>query len=371
MDGLDLDPAQYLAANRLGSLKWLVEPASSSAPLPKPVSPSSALPVHHCVCCEAQTSIFEHVAHFLTLEELSSLASVSRRLADFFQDLSTRDGEVDRRCWSSPLVPPFGLTTCANDETRTRKGCHHKTRARYIHQPLRTESNGHALYWLDLERPLRILAARGAREESAQGGSGNALATENGNGHSSIVSPMTGSNAHISGTAGNGRPFSKQRLGGGKEEREVTEQGNDQQSQEHARMKRRVVTLAASLTGGGVMIIFVVWQQRMTKSAPHDNGTPLILAVYLLVALACLGLGLWLWQMYSDRQRQPATMPTAGLTRRTRGKRRNQQQMGNVNGGHAPDPPTTRDEEEAQGLLEGGSADYGSGRRDRKTDVKR
>lgn len=364
MDGLD--PAEYLATKRLGSLKWLCEPASSSAPLPTPVSPSPALPVHQCVCCEAQADVLQHVARFLTLEELSSLSCVSRRLADFFQDSSTRDGEVERddhrrrRCWSGPLVPPLGLTTCANDETRTGKACHHKRRARYVHQPLRTESNNdHALYWLDLERPQRILAARGAREESSNG---SALATENGNGHSSTASTMTGSNAQRSGT-GNGRitSSSKQRLGGGKEEGEAAEEGGDQQSQARNMLKLRAATLAASLTGGGVMVVFVVWQQSVTKSPPSDDGTPLLLAVYLLLSLACLWVGLWMWQMYFDRQRQSAMMPTASLTRRTRGKRRNQQQMGNGAGGHAPDPPTTRDEEESQGLLERGGTDYGSG----------
>jgi hypothetical protein len=172
---------------------------------------------------------------------------------------------------------------------------------------------------------------------------------------------MTGSSAQISGTGNGSRPFSStQRLGGGNEEGKAAEEGDDLQSRVRARLKRRAYTLATSLAGGGVMVVFVVWQQSVTKSPPHDNGTPLLLAVYLLLALACLGVGLWMWQMYSDRQQHSAMMPTAILTRRIRGKRRKQQQVGNGAGGHAPDPPTTRDEEE--GLLGGGSTDYGNHR---------
>lgn len=364
---LDLDPAEYLATKRLGSLKWLCEPASS-APPPKPVPPFPALPAHQCVCCEAQADVLQHLAHFLTVEEHSSLASASRCLADL-QSLSIRGGEVDlRRCWNGPLVPPFGLTTCANDETRTGKGCHHHARARYVQQPLRTENNGHALYWLDMEKPQRISAAGGARRESAQGGNGgaarSALATDNGNGHTSASSPMTGSNAQISGMGGNGRPLSssKQRPGGGKEDREAREQGGGQQAQAHASLRRRVATLVASLAGGGVMVVFVVWQKSVTSNPPNNNGTILMLAVYALLGLVCLGVGLWMWQMYSDRQRQSAMMPTASMSRRTRSKRRDQQQVGNGKGGHAPDRPTMRDDEEEQILLETGGADYGSGR---------
>jgi len=359
MDGLNLDPADYLATKRLGSLKWLVEPASSAP------SPSHVLPVHQCVCCEAQADILQHVAHFLTAEELPSLASASPRLADL-QGLSTRSGEVDLCCGKGPLVPPFGLTTCANDETRTGKGCHHHARARFVQQPLRTESNGHALYRLDMEKPQRILAAGGARGENTQGGNGgaarNALATEYGNGHSSASSPMTGSNAQISGMGSNGRPLSssKERPSGGKEDQEVREQGDDQQAQAHARLKRHAATFVASLAGGGVMVVFVVWQKSVTSNPPNNNGT-ILLAVYALLGLVCLGVGLWMWQMYSDRQRQSAMMPTASMPRRTRGKRRDQQQVGNGEGGHAPDRPTTRDDE-AQILLETGGADYGSGR---------
>lgn len=367
MDGLDLDPAEYLATKRLGSLKWLCEPASS-APPPKPVPPSPALPVYQCVCCEAQADVLQHVVHFLMAEELSSLASASRRLADV-QDLSIRGGEVDlSRCGNGPLVPPFGLTTCANDETRTGKGCHHHTRAKYVQQPLRTESNGHALYWLDMEKPQRILAAGGARRESAQGGNGgaarSALATENRNGHTSASSPMTGSNAQISGMGSNGRPLSssKQRPGGGKEDRETKEQGGDRQAQAHARLKRRAATLVASLAGGGVMVVFGVWQKSVTSNPPNNNGTILMLAVYALLGLVCLGVGLWMWQMYSDRQRQSAMMPIASMPRQTRGKRRDQQQVSNGEGGYAPDRPTTRDDEEAQVLLGRGGNDYGSGR---------
>jgi len=323
MDGLNLDPAEYLATKRLGSLKWLVEPASSAP------SPSHALPVHQCVCCEAQADILQHVAHFLTAEELSSLASASRRLADL-QGLSTRRG-------------PFPQ------------------------QPLRTESNGHALYRLDMEKPQRVLAAGGARKENTQGGNGgaarSALATESGKGHSSASSPMTGSNAQISGIGRNGRPLSssKQRPSGGKEDQKVREQGDDQQAQAHARLKRRAATLVASLAGGGVMVVFVVWQKSVTSNPPNNNGT-ILLAVYALLGLVCLGVGLWMWQMYSDRQRQSAMMLTASMPRGTRGKRRDQQQVGNGEGGHAPDRPTTCDDEEALILLETGGADYGSGR---------
>lgn len=341
MDGLDLDPAEYLATKRLGSLKWLVEPASSSAPPPKPVSPSPALPVHQCVCCEAQAHVLQHVAHFLTAEELTSFAGASRRLGLVGLALTPSGevgGDAHRRCLSGPLVPPFALTTCANDETRTRKSCHHHTRARYVQQPLRTESNGHALYWLDMEKPQRILAAGGAR------------GTHNENGHSSAASSMTGSNAQISSAGSNGRPASsKQRSGGRKENREATEQANNHQAQVHARLKRRAAILVASLAGGGVMVVFVVWQQSMASDPPNNYGAILLLAVYALLALACLGVGLWMWQMYSDRQRQ-----TGSMTRRSRSKRRNEQQVGNGDGG--------RDEEEAQILLENTGNDYGSGR---------
>ena len=132
--------------------------------------------------------------------------------------------------------------------------------------------------------------------------------------------------------------------------------------QAQVRLQRRAATLVASLVGGGVMVIFVVWQQSVKANPPHKNGIILLLALYALVGLACSGVGLWMWQIYSDRQRVMVTMSTASMTRRIRGKGRDPQHVGNGHGGHAADRARTRDEEEVQGLIERGGNNYGSGR---------
>ncbi len=362
MDGLNLDPAEYLATKRLGSLKWLVEPASSSTPPPKPISLSPDLPVHQCVCCEAQAGIFEqHVAQFLTSKEFSSFKTASRRPLVLSTSGEVRRG-ANRCCWDGPLVPPFGLNICANDGARTGKDCHHHTRIRYVQQPLRTEGDDHALYWLDVGKPQRIYADGSARGESAQGGDGGAArrisATNSGNEYSTAASLTTGSNAQISSVDSNGRTISsRQRPGGGKEDREEADR-----RQAQVRLQRRASTLVASLVGGGVMVIFVVWQQSVKDNPPHNNGIVLLLALYAIVGLACSGVGLWMWQRYSDRQRLMVTMSTASMTRRTMGKERDPQQVGEGHGGHAADRPRTRDDGEAQGLLDRVGNNYGSGR---------
>ncbi|KAM3574395.1 hypothetical protein VYU27_003688 [Nannochloropsis oceanica] len=355
MDDLTLDPAEYLATKRLGSLKWLVEPASSSVPPPKPVSLSPDLPVHRCVCCETQAGIFEqHVAQFLTSKEFATFSTVIRRPL-----VLSKRGEV--RCLDGPLVPPFGLNICANDGPRTAKDCHHHPRVGYVQQPLRTEGDDHVLYWLDVGKPQRILEAGGARGEGAQRGDGAARrisAIKSGSECSTLASLTAPSNAQISSLNSNGRTTSsKQRPSGGKEDREEAERMRAQ-----VRLPRLAATLLASLMGGGVMMILAVWQQRLKGDLPRNNGIILLLALYALVGLACSGVGLWIWQMYSDRQRLMVPMPTASMNRRTRGKGRDPQHVGSGHDRHAPDRPRTRNIEEAQCLIESDGNNYGSGR---------